>query len=183
MPQAPRVHQRTPMPARVILIGDTHLPRFGRALPATLEAALRHADRILHAGDLTAPFVLDLLDRFAPTDAVAGNNDPPDLHERLGTTRVVEIEGIRIGLTHGHAGPGRTTPERAWRTFADADAPVDAIAFGHSHQPMIERRDGVWLLNPGSPTDRRRQPAFSFLRLWIEGSDLRPELMTYVTRR
>jgi uncharacterized protein len=171
------------MPTRVILISDSHLPRFGRVLPPALEAELRLADRILHAGDLTAPFVLDLLEGFAPTDAIAGNNDPPELQDRLGTSRVVEVERVRIGLTHGHLGPGRTTPERAWRTFAQADPPVDAIAFGHSHQPLIERRDGVWLLNPGSPTDRRRQPAFSFLRLLIEGSDLRPELMTYVARR
>lgn len=171
------------MTTRVVLIGDTHLPRFGRVLPPTLEAELRLADRILHAGDLTAPFVLDLLEGFAPTDAVAGNNDPPELHERLGTKRVVEVGEVRIGLTHGHLGPGRTTPERARRAFGDADPPVDAIAFGHSHQPMIERRDGVWLLNPGSPTDRRREPAFSFLRLEIEDSDLRPKLVTYVARR
>jgi uncharacterized protein len=170
------------MSTRVILIGDTHLPRFGRALPPVLETALHDADRILHAGDLTAPFVLDLLEAFARTDAVAGNNDPPELHERLGSVRIVNIEGIRIGLTHGHLGPGRTTPERAWRTFAELDPAVDAIAFGHSHQPMIERREGVWLLNPGSPTDRRRQPAFSFLRLVVDGTDLRPELVTYLRR-
>ncbi len=170
------------MSTGAILIGDTHLPRFGHALPPVLEAALHDADRILHAGDLTAPFVLDLLEAFALTDAVAGNNDPPELHERLGVLRVVEIEGVRIGLTHGHLGPGRTTPERARRAFADVDPAVDAVAFGHSHQPMIERRDGVWLLNPGSPTDRRRQPAFSFLGLIVDGTDLRPELVTYPRR-
>jgi len=165
--------------ARVVLVGDTHLPRFGRALPAPLTDALRSADRILHVGDHTDSLALDLLEAFAPVDAVAGNNDPPELHERLGVVRIVAIEAIRIGLTHGHLGRGRTTPERAIRAFADADPPVGAIAFGHSHIPMIERRDGVWLLNPGSPTDRRRQPAFSFLRFSVEGSDLRPELVTY----
>lgn len=167
---------------RVILVGDTHLPRFGRELPAPLVEALREADRILHAGDLTEPFVLDLLEEFAPTDAVAGNNDPPSLHGRLGLTRVVEVEALRIGLTHGHHGPGRTTPDRAWRTFAGADPPVHAVAFGHSHQPVVERRDGVWLLNPGSPTDRRRQPTFSFLVVDVDGSELRPELVTYADR-
>jgi putative phosphoesterase len=164
---------------RVVLIGDTHLPRFGRRLPAPLEDALAGADRILHAGDHTDPFVLDLLEAFAPTDAVAGNNDPPELHARLGLARTVEAEGVRIGLTHGHAGLGRTTPERALRTFAAAPPSIDAIAFGHSHIPVVERRDGVWLLNPGSPTDRRRQATFSFLVLHIDGADLRPELITY----
>ncbi len=170
------------MTTRVILIGDTHLPRFGRVLPRTLVDALRSADRILHAGDHTEPFVLEMLEAFAPTDAVAGNNDPPQLAARLPFTRVVTVEGVCIGLTHGHLGPGRTTPERAFRAFAGSDPPVQAIAFGHSHQPLIERRDGVWLLNPGSPTDRRRQPTFSFMRLEIAGTELRPELVTFVER-
>jgi predicted phosphodiesterase len=82
-------------------------------------------------------------------------------------------------MTHGHHGPGRTTPERAIRTFADSNPPLHAIAFGHSHQPIIDRRDGVLLLNPGSPTDRRRQPTFSFIRLDVRGAELRPELVTY----
>ncbi len=162
---------------RVVLLGDTHLPRFGRALPPPVTEALASADRILHVGDLTQPFVLDLLAEHARVDAVAGNNDPPELVERLGLSRVVEIEGVRIGMTHGHHGPGRTTPERARGRF-EADA-LDAIAFGHSHQPMVELVDGVWMLNPGSPTDRRRQPAFTFLRLEIDGTTLRPELVSF----
>jgi putative phosphoesterase len=164
---------------RVVLVGDTHLPRFGRRLPRPLEDGLRDADLILHVGDITEPFVLDLLSEYAPTHAVAGNNDSVELLERLGTSRIVEVEDLRLGMTHGHLGPGRTTPERAFRTFAGADPPVDAVCFGHSHQPLVERRAGIWLLNPGSPTDRRRQPTFSFLRLDIDGSEIRPELMTY----
>ena len=167
------------MTTRLVIVGDTHLPRFGRGLPARLVEALEEADRILHVGDHTQPFVLDLLEAVAPTDAVAGNNDPPELVRRLGTTRTVVVEGIRIGMTHGHLGPGRTTPDRAFRAFAATEPRLDAIAFGHSHQPMVERRDGIWLLNPGSPTDRRREPAFSFLRVDVEGGELRPELVTF----
>ena len=167
------------MTTRIILIGDTHLPRFGRTLPAPLSEALRTADRILHAGDHTEPFVVDMLEGFAQTDAVAGNNDPPELVERLGLTRTVAVEAVRIGLTHGHLGRGRATPERAVNTFTGTQPSVHAIAFGHSHQPMVERRNGVLLLNPGSPTDRRSQPAFSFLRLTVHGSVLDPELITY----
>ena len=167
------------MTTSVILIGDTHLPRFGRTLPAPLVEALRGADRILHAGDHTQPFVVDLLEAFGPTDAVAGNNDPRELVDRLGREQIVTVERLRIGLTHGHLGSGRTTPDRALYTFSKADPPVDAIAFGHSHQPLVERRNGVWLLNPGSPTDRRRQAEFSFLRLTVRGSVLEPELVTF----
>jgi len=167
------------MTTRLLIVGDTHLPRFGRALPEPLVEALAEADRILHVGDHTQPFVLDLLEAFTPTDAVAGNNDPSELEQRLGTSRVVTVEAVRIGMTHGHLGPGRTTPDRAFRAFATLEPPPDAIAFGHSHQPMVERRDGIWLLNPGSPTDRRRQPTFSFLRVEVEGAELRPELVTF----
>lgn len=168
------------MTTRLVIIGDTHLPRFGRVLPGPLVDALAEADRILHVGDHTQPFVLDLLEAFAPTDAVAGNNDSPELAERLGTSRVVTVEALRIGMTHGHLGAGRTTPERAFRAFASLEpAPPDAVAFGHSHQPMVERRDGVWMLNPGSPTDRRRQPAYSFLRVEVHGAELRPELVEF----
>lgn len=163
----------------VVLVGDTHLPRFGRSLPARLVEALGAADLILHAGDLTDAFVLDLLAAHAPTIAVAGNNDGPELHERLGLARIVEVEDVRIGLTHGHHGRGRTTVERARLAFADVDPPLDAIAFGHSHRPTVARDGGVWLLNPGSPTDRRRQPHFSFLRLEISRGELRPELVRY----
>ena len=167
------------MTTRLAIVGDTHLPRFGRALPAPMVTALADADRILHVGDHTEAFVIDLLEALAPTLAVAGNNDPPELQERLGFTRMLEMDAVRIGMTHGHLGPGRTTPERAWRTFADADPPVHAIAFGHSHQPMIERRDGIWLLNPGSPTDKRRESTFSLLHVEVDGSEIRPELVTW----
>jgi len=167
------------MTTRLVIIGDTHLPRFGRELPGPVVDALADADRILHVGDHTAPFVLGLLEAFAPTDAVAGNNDLPQLVRRLGTTRLVTVEGIRVGMTHGHLGPGRTTPDRAFHAFAASEPRPDAIAFGHSHQPMIERRDGIWLLNPGSPTDRRRQPSFSILRVEVDGTELRPELVAF----
>jgi uncharacterized protein len=167
------------VPIHVVLLGDTHLPRFGRQLPPPLVDGLASADLILHVGDITQRFVLELLAEFAPTHAVAGNNDAPDLVEELGLSRVVTVDGLRLGMTHGHQGPGRTTLDRARRTFAAVDPPVDAICFGHSHQPKIERREGVWLLNPGSPTDRRRQSTFSYLRLEVDGAELRLELVTY----
>ncbi|HSH21656.1 MAG TPA: metallophosphoesterase [Candidatus Caenarcaniphilales bacterium] len=167
------------MSTTVVLLGDTHLPRFGRRLPEPLVAGLGGAELIMHVGDITEPFVLDLLGEFAPVEAVAGNNDPPELADRLGFTRFLAVEGMRVGMTHGHLGPGRTTPDRARRLLEAADPHVDAICFGHSHQPMVERRDGIWLLNPGSPTDRRRERSFSYLRLEVDGRDLRPELIRY----
>ena len=165
--------------ARVILVGDTHMPRFGRQLPGPLVDELRDADVIFHVGDITDRFVLDLLRTFAPVEAVAGNNDSVELVAELGLARVVEVDGLCFGLTHGHFERGRTTPERARRAFAEVDHPLDAICFGHSHIPLIERVDGLWLLNPGSPTDRRRQSNFSFMRVDTVGGEIRPRLVTY----
>jgi len=132
---------------------------------------LRNAsvERILHVGDWTQPFVLDLLGSIAPTDGVAGNNDPPELVARLGRRKIVVVEGVRLGLTHGDLGPGRTTPQRALRAFAD-EAGLAAILFGHSHIPLVERLpDGRWLVNPGSPTDKRRQRRFTWALLEVAG--------------
>ena len=161
---------------RIAVVSDTHLPRFGRALPAALVRGIADArvDRILHAGDWTQPMALELLERLAPVEGVAGNNAGPELHERFGTRRVLELGGVWIGLTHGHLGPGASTPARAQRAFEDEPAgSLGAIVFGHSHIPLVERRaDGTWLVNPGSPTDRRRQALYSWALLTIEGGTI-----------
>ena len=165
----------------IVVLGDTHLPRFGRSLPRVLVDALGDADLALHVGDVTDAFVLELIEHHAPVLAVAGNNDSVELGRRLPITRVASVDGVRIGMTHGHVGPGRTTPDRAMRAFASVDPPIDGLAFGHSHQPIVERRDGIWLLNPGSPTDRRREPTFSFIRLTLEGGSLQPDLVRFAS--
>jgi putative phosphoesterase len=146
----------------VALVSDTHLPRFGRTLPAALIDALEatRPDLIVHLGDHVVATPVDELARIAPVEAVAGNNDPPDLVRRFGVRRTIQAGGTSIGLTHGHLGPGATTPARALRAFTEE--PVTVVAFGHSHIPLVEWRDGVLLVNPGSPTDRRRQPHPTF---------------------
>jgi len=159
---------------RIAVVSDTHLPRFGRELPqALLEGFERErTERILHAGDWTTTLALDLLEDVAPVDGVAGNNDGPELHQRFGTRRVLELDGVRIGITHGHLGAGRTTEERARNLFAGEDA-LAAVVFGHSHIPVLRRAaTGPWLINPGSPTDKRRQPAFTWALLTIDDGAL-----------
>jgi hypothetical protein len=172
---------------RIAVVADTHLPRLGRALPLALVRGIADArvEQILHAGDWTHPLALELLERLGQVDGVAGNNDGPELHERFGTRRVLELGGARIGLTHGHLGPGATTPARAQRAFGDEPAgSLAAIVFGHSHVPLIERRpDGTWLVNPGSPTDRRRQPLYSWALLTVEsGTIADATLVTFADR-
>lgn len=169
---------------RVAVISDTHLPRFGRSLPRTLLDAVAGArvDRVLHLGDWTSEVALAAVEAVGvPFDGVAGNNDPPELVARFGRVKVIELEGVRIGLTHGDLGPGRSTPERAARTFEGQS--VGAILFGHSHVPLLEWQPWqsgptgrVLLLNPGSPTDRRRQPQRSWALLEIKGGGITAEI-------
>jgi putative phosphoesterase len=136
------------------IVSDTHLPRGARHLPDGCLERLRSADAILHAGDLIALSVLRELEALGPpVHAVAGNVDEPDVVMALPHVRTVQAQGARIAMIHD-AGAAAGRLARLRRTFPDADA----VVFGHSHIPLHEERDGFQIFNPGSPTDRRRQP-------------------------
>ena len=137
------------------VISDTHLPRGSRRIPEACVERLRSADLILHAGDLVAASVLDELEALGPpVAAVAGNVDEPAVRLRLPVSRVVEAGGTRIGMIHD-AGPATGRLERQRAAFAGCQA----VVYGHSHIPLHETApDGFQIFNPGSPTDRRRQP-------------------------
>jgi hypothetical protein len=140
---------------RLAIISDTHLPRGTRALPAACVARLRAADLIVHAGDFVVRSVLDEIEALGPpVVAVHGNQDDGELRDLLPAERTIETGGARIGLIHD-AGSARERLERMRRRFPDCDA----VIFGHSHIPLHEQApDGFQIFNPGSPTDRRRQP-------------------------
>jgi putative phosphoesterase len=128
---------------------------------------LRLADLILHAGDVTAASVLRELEAYAPVEAVVGNMDEPALREELPERRVVEIERLRVGLVHiPGARAGREERLVGW--FPGCDA----VVYGHTHVPQLEQHRGVWILNPGSPTERRRAPRHSMLVLEVDGASL-----------
>lgn len=154
----------------VVLVGvvsDTHVPSRARSLPARLLDALRGVDLILHAGDLTVLSVLDELAALAPVEAVCGNVDGPEVRLSLPRRRLLAVGDKRLGLVHGD-GLGLSTVARARAAFA-AEA-VDAIVFGHSHSPFCGYESGVLMFNPGSPTDRRREPRASFGLLRVGAS-------------
>jgi putative phosphoesterase len=137
------------------VIADTHLPRGARRLPDECVERLRAADLIVHAGDFTAPAVLAELEALGPpVAAVYGNVDQPPLRARLPERRVIEVGAARIGLVHD-AGAAKGRLERLRARFPQCAA----VIFGHSHIPLHETApDGFQIFNPGSPTDRRRQP-------------------------
>jgi putative phosphoesterase len=139
---------------RIAVVSDTHLPRGARRLPDRCREILAGADLVLHAGDLVTVDVLHALEALGPpVVAVHGNVDAPELWRRLPRERTVEVDGVRLGLVHD-AGPAAGRLARLRRRFPDADA----VVFGHSHIPLHEEEAGFQIFNPGSPTDRRRQP-------------------------
>jgi len=128
---------------------------------------------ILHGGDVSSVAFLEELRALGPpVHAVAGNADEPALREALPQELTVEVEGVRIGMVH-IPGPAAGREARLLGRLPGCDA----IVFGHTHLPVVERVGEVWLLNPGSPTERRRGPFRSFLRVRVDGNTLEPELI------
>ena len=164
------------------MVSDTHLPRFGRALPRALVRGLQRAavTRILHLGDLTDPLAVQLFEAIAPFDAVAGNNDGKELRDRFGRRKVVTIEGVRIGMIHGDGKRG-TTKSRALDAFGEDEA--DVILFGHSHRPMVAREGRRIVANPGSPTDKRLNPLYSYAILTVDAGQARVDLRFFASRK
>jgi putative phosphoesterase len=146
------------------------MPRRARALPENLLAHLERADLILHAGDLVDGDLLHELRAYAPVRAVRGNLDPPDLD--LSETLEFEFGGARVAMTHD-SGRKQGRRARLRRRFPDARVAV----FGHSHIPFLEDEDGFMLLNPGSPTDKRRQPRHTFALVYAEEGRVRAEIL------
>lgn len=140
---------------RVVVLSDTHGPRRWKSCPLRVAEQLRGADLVLHAGDACTAAVLDELARYAPVIAVAGNNDGPDVAAWGATpTAELEIDGLPVAMIHD-SGPAAGRLGRLRRMFPGAAL----VVFGHSHIPLDESADGSFrIFNPGSPTDRRRQP-------------------------
>ena len=139
---------------RVVVVADTHAPRRWRNCPPRVAQQLRGADLILHAGDVCIAAVLDELAQYAPVVAVVGNNDAPDVAAwGAAATAELDIGGLTVAMLHD-SGPASGRMSRMRRRFPRADL----VVFGHSHIPLDESSDGLRIFNPGSPTDRRRQP-------------------------
>ncbi|WP_405530070.1 metallophosphoesterase [Streptomyces canus] len=145
---------------RLLLMSDTHLPKRAKQLPAPLLAALPHADVVLHAGDWVDTATLDLLEsRSARLVGVHGNNDGPELRARLPEVAYAELGGLRFAVVH-ETGAAQGREARCAARYPDSDV----LVFGHSHIPWdTTAPGGLRLLNPGSPTDRRRQPHCTYM--------------------
>ena len=158
----------------VAAIGDTHLPRGSRSLPADCVRRLQGSGLILHTGDHSSLASLAELRALGPpVHAVFGNADEPALRELLPERLVVEVDRVRIGITHV-PGPRAGREQRLVNLFPTCDA----VLYGHTHEPQAERHGSIWILNPGSPTERRTAPARSLLTVEVVAGELRPRLIT-----
>jgi putative phosphoesterase len=153
---------------RVAVLSDTHAPRYWKQCPSRVAAALAGVDLILHAGDVCTAATLDELTRFAPVHAVLGNNDGPDVAAwGAPPTLEIDVAGLPVAMIHD-SGPATGRPARLRRLFPDAAL----VVFGHSHIPWDETHQHQRHFNPGSPTDKRRQPHGTMGELLIEDGRL-----------
>jgi hypothetical protein len=150
---------------RAVVIADTHVPRRARDLPAEVWGAVDGADLVVHAGDWVDVATLDRLEARGPRLlACWGNNDGPELRARLPEVARASVEGVRVAVVH-ETGARHRREERMRAAYPD----TDLLVFGHSHIPWDTTHEGLRLLNPGSPTDRRREPSCTYVTLRLAG--------------
>lgn len=166
------------MPTRLLLLADTHVPKRARALPAAVRRMASDVDLIVHAGDWVEESVLDDLLAIGPVLGVWGNNDGEGLRARLPEVARAEIEGVRLAVVH-ETGAAAGREKRMDAAYPD----TDLLVFGHSHIPWdSETPAGLRLLNPGSPTDRRRQPACTVMTATLADGAVRDVVLHEVSR-
>jgi len=158
------------VPTRVVVVSDTHVPQKARRLSPFVWSAVEAADLVVHAGDWDG---VDLLDEFERRSrrllAVHGNNDGPEVRGRLPEVARAVVDGVRLAVVH-ETGAREGRERRADRTFPD----TDVLLFGHSHIPWDTTTPaGLRLLNPGSPSDKRRQPQATWLSLVLDAGEVR----------
>jgi putative phosphoesterase len=169
--------QNQVMATRLLLISDTHIPGRARRLPEAVLRAADAADLVVHAGDWVAASVLDELEQHAEVLGVWGNNDGPELRTRLPEVARRTVDGVRLAVVH-ETGESRRREARMDAAFPD----IDVLVFGHSHIPWnTVTPGGLRLLNPGSPTDRRRQPAHTMMTATVDAGALREVVLTEVS--
>ncbi|WP_034327778.1 metallophosphoesterase family protein [Alkaliphilus transvaalensis] len=158
---------------KIAIISDTHINKQIEGFKEMIEFHFLEFDMIIHAGDYHHEGALRLLQATGKFIGVWGNADSEEVKKKLNEKEIIEIADLRIGVFHGH-GTKKTTIERAFDTFQEDT--VDIIVFGHSHQPLVQTKKGVLMLNPGSFTNKRRERWFSYIVLEIKEGEVVVEM-------
>lgn len=157
---------------KIIVVSDTHMPKKSKSLPKRFLEELGHANAIIHAGDWQTLDLYERLKEYAPVYGVYGNVDHEEVRSHFPFQQQLEWEGYMIGIVHGH-GERKTTEKRALETFEDN--PVDILIYGHSHIPVLRYFKKTLVFNPGSLTDKRRLPFYSFGKLMLNEEGIQAE--------
>jgi putative phosphoesterase len=168
------------MPETLLLLSDTHVPHRARDLPREVWAAVEAADVVVHAGDWIDARLLDKLEaRSLRLVGVHGNNDGAELRARLPEVAHATVGGVRLAVVH-ETGPTAGRERRCDTLYGES---ADVLVFGHSHIPWdTTTPGGLRLLNPGSPTDRRRQPHGTYLTATASGGELLDVVLHHLPR-
>ncbi len=159
---------------KIGVISDTHIKYGGNNLPTTVYKIFEDVNLIVHCGDLLIHDVIEDLEQIAPVVAVAGNMDNYNLKQILKTTKVIEISGKKIGITHGN-----TRGENAWRSayMNFEKTKLDCLIFGHTHAPLVKEVDGMLIVNPGSAMDKRFERHHTVAIIEIENEKLHASII------
>ena len=158
---------------KIVILSDTHVKKHSDKLFKLIDNLFKEADMIIHAGDYVSSSVVSKLREHKNFVGVWGNNDKGYIRDLLKEKMIISVEGYKIGLCHGH-GASKNTLESAYNQFS-ADR-VDIIIFGHSHQPLILTKNKVLMINPGSPSYKRREPWYSYVILEIQDKKINVQL-------
>lgn len=161
---------------KIAIISDTHIHKHGNKLETLIKNRFSSVDMIIHAGDYTDIRAVSMLQRSKKFIGVWGNNDKSSIRELTKEKEIITVEKFKIGIYHGH-GNRSTTLDNAYAAFSD-DA-VDIIIYGHSHQPSIMTKKKILMLNPGSPTSKRKERWYSYIILEICNGNLFASLHFY----
>ena len=161
---------------RVLIISDTHIPVSADSLPCEIETEAKKSDCCIHAGDFITLETFNTLSSLTKVYGVHGNMDDAAIIEKLPLRQIIKLEGITIGLTHGHGTPANLINYIKFE-FSKEYNEIDIFIFGHSHQPLNKKIDGKIYFNPGSPTDQIFTPYRSYGILEISGKALKREVI------
>lgn len=158
---------------KIAILSDTHVKKHSDKIFKFIDNLSKEADMIIHAGDYVSSSVVSKLREHKNFVGVWGNNDKGYIRDLLKEKMIIPIEGYKIGLYHGH-GKSKSTLDSAYDTFINDR--VDIIIFGHSHQPLILTKNKILMINPGSPSYKRREPWFSYVILEIQDKQINVQL-------
>lgn len=156
----------------ILVLSDTHMPKKAKQLPKRFIKELKDVDAIIHAGDWQTLELYEMLKDYAPVYGVYGNVDGEDIQDKFPAKQTLEWKGYQIGIVHGH-GDKKTTEKRVLEAFQED--PPDVLIYGHSHIPVLRYFKKTLLFNPGSLTDKRRSPMYSFGRLTLTEDGIHAE--------